>query len=301
MNETKNGTPGVSDKVARAAAFFAISVSLLLGALVFVDRQPQGDRNTSTNSKEGILEKVKKSGELRVALVTAPPITKLNPSTKTPEGYAVDVIEAVAKNSDLKITYIPSDWGSVSAELSAGNADIAIGPIFLTEGRAKEFSFTDPLFAYAIVAAVPVHGGRVNAKQDLQLNGVRVAVGRGGFDNEFVKKFMPNAKASVFPPGDASLPMLEVLAGRADLAFVDYATGAAFVREHPDVKLLFVEDPISVQYAGFMAPKDLFFVEFINIALRNLDLSGELDAIDEKYASERTWYGRISSRNNIKR
>jgi hypothetical protein len=28
-------------------------------------------------------------------------------------------------------------------------------PIFMSEGRAREFSFTDPLFAYAIVPAVP--------------------------------------------------------------------------------------------------------------------------------------------------
>ena len=84
--------------------------------------------------------------------------------------------------------------------------------------------------------------------------------------------------------------MLEVRAGRADVAIVDFSTAMRFAREHPSVRVL--EDmPVSQQYAGFMYEYgDDHIREFFNVALRNLHISGDLDIIEHEYASDRIWH-----------
>ncbi len=275
-------------------AYLALVVAI--GALLLGIIRPQiTGVSTTTESSQVQQSSFSKDSLLKVAIVPAPPITAIDPSSKKPVGYAVDVIDAIGRNAKLKIEYLPSDWATMGAALSSGKADVVIGPIFVTEGRAREAAFTDSLFAYAVVAVVPKGSNKVHKLDDLKTAGLRIAVGRGGFDSEFVSRNMPEAKVSVFPPDDPNLSMLEVIAGRADIALADYATAKRFVAEHPEVELRFEDTPVSVQYAAFMLRQgDTVLRDLLNIALRNLDLSGELSTIDSKYANQKSWYGRVS-------
>jgi ABC-type amino acid transport substrate-binding protein len=283
------------DRITRVVAWVALAAALLTLALVLTrspNRAPGAEQQTGST-----MARVNKDGVIRVAVVPAPPITAIDPSTKAPNGYAIDVIEALARNSQLKVEYVPSDWATVAATLSSGKADVAIGPIFMTEGRARDFAFSDSLFAYAVVAVTPRNNPKVRTRDDLKAAGLRIAVGRGGFDSEFVRRQMPQASVSVFPPDDPNLPMLEILSGRADVALADFATAQKFIAEHPDLEMKFADDPVSLQYAAFMIRNDDWaWKDFLNVALRNLDLSGEMSAIDGKYAGQKTWYGRVSGR-----
>jgi ABC-type amino acid transport substrate-binding protein len=275
-----------------------IALFLSIATAIFVIGRDNFSGKTASQERNGInVSHFAKDGVLKVAVVPAPPITEIEPASKRPQGYAVDVINAIAQKGKLQVNYLPTDWATMGAALSSGKADLAIGPIFVTEGRAKEYAFTDSLFAYAIVAVVPTQNSRINKISDLQKPGLRIAVGRGGFDSEFVGNTMPQAAIDVFPPDDPNLPMLEVVAGRADLALADFATATRFVSEHPEITIGLGQEPISLQYAAFMLRhEDMFLRDFINIALRNLDLSGALSVIDKKYANRRTWYARVTAR-----
>jgi ABC-type amino acid transport substrate-binding protein len=278
------------------AAYLALLVSIVVAILVLtrqpVTLQPAVLKTPSSD--------VAASGKITVAVVPAPPITSFDPTTKQPSGYAVDVINAIARNAKINVEFIPGDWGTMGAALSSGKARAVIGPIFMSEGRAREFIFSDALFAYAVVAVVPKSSHKVQRLEDLKTPGLRLAVGRGGFDAEFVSRFMPQAKQTVFPPDDPNLPALEVIAGRADLALMDFGTAKKFVAEHGEVEMRFQDTPVSLQYAGFMlAQGDTALRDFLNLAMRNLDLSGELSVIDAKYTPQKSWYGRVSLRPTI--
>ena len=277
------------DTFSRALAVMAIIVAastLLIGAF---RTQP-----SPAASKTSALTEIKKSGVIRIAVVPAPPVSSIDPGSHQPKGYAIDVIEAIARNAGLKVEYHSVDWTTVSASIASGETDIAVGPVFNTEGRAKEFSFTNPLFAYAIVAVGTQDNARLQRYDDLFVAGVRVAVGRGGFDNEFVARNMSKAEVATFPGDNPSVPMLEVMAGRADVALVDFATAQTFVKENPTLSILFDARPVALQYAGFMTRQEWPLVEFFNVGLRNLELSGQLSTIDKKYQEQRGWYGRVN-------
>jgi len=280
-------TASTSNRVGYAALLLA-AAALLLN---FVPREPASTSPLNAPAHSTFPQ----TGRLKVAVVPAPPITAFDPISKAANGYAIDVMNAVARNAKIELEYLPGDWATMGAALASGKADIVVGPIFMTEGRAREFSFTAPLFAYAIVPVVEKKTQILEQLADLKKPGLRVAVGRGGFDSEFVSRNMPEAKVSVFPPDDPNLSMLEVLAGRADVALVDFATAQKFVAEHQEVEIRLEGTPAAMQYAGFMLrQQDVVLRDFLNIALRNLDLSGELSTIDATYAEEKAWYGRVS-------
>lgn len=270
----------------------ALSVTAMLIALLF---RPTTTVRENTPGYDAL-----KTGKINVGVIDTPPSSNYDPNTSMADGYMIDVVRALARKGALEVNFVPVDWAKMTASLDTEKIDVVAGPIFLSEARAREYLFSDPLFAFAIVAVVPKKAASPRALSDLKLPGLRVAVGRGGFDAEFVTRFMPQARPSVFPPGDATIPGLEVLANRADLALMDYQTAVRFVGEHPELEIRFESNPVTMQYAGYMFRKrDQHLRDFWNIAVRNLDLDGELRTLDEMYATKKAWSVRVSTRPSI--
>lgn len=230
--------------------------------------------------------------DLRVAVVPAPPASLFDAGTSGATGHSVDLVNAIAERTSLKVTYIAGNWATFGSALNSGQVDLVIGPVFMTEGRAAEFLFTEPVYEFTVVAVVPATGSTVYTIGDTKRPGIRVAVGRGGFDADFVAKNMPKARVSEFPPDDPNLAMLEVQAGRADLAIVDFGTAIRFAKENAGVRVL-EGVVLSRQYAGFMMrPNDLHLKSFLDVALRNLQLSGEGVSVDQRFKTNKIWYSR---------
>jgi ABC-type amino acid transport substrate-binding protein len=288
MDQTSSNRSNILARIAIVVALVAMITEIY--SHVFSSHE-----SSVSTTAGSTLERVRSSGTFAAAVVSAPPVSSINPTTGEAQGYAVDVIKRVAERANLKVKFIPADWATMNAALITQQVDVIVGPVFLAEGRAKEFLFTDPLLAYAIVAVVKAETTNFD-RSSLQRPGIRIAVGRGGFDQEFVTKFMPSAETKVFPPDDANLPLLEVVSGRADVALADFATASRFVRENPSVKMVFSDEPLSLQFAGYMVRSaDSSWAQLLNVALRNMTLSGELDNIDNQYKATRTWYGVVHS------
>jgi|GEM_PF-4650196 len=251
----------------------------------------------SANQGNSHLRDALQNGRINVGVIAAPPISNYDPSNSIADGYSIDVVRAMASKAKLELTFTPVGWDTMTAALDTEKIDVVAGPTFLTEARARDYLFSDPLFAYAVVAVVLKGAPKPRELNDLKLPGLRIAVGRGGFDAEFVTRFMPQALPSVFPSNDATITGLEVVSKRADLALMDYQTAVKFVKEHPEAEIRFESNPISLQYAGYMFRKrDHQLRDFWNVAMRNLDLDGELRALDDRYATQRSWYARLANR-----
>ncbi|MCK6603101.1 MAG: ABC transporter substrate-binding protein [Bacteroidetes bacterium] len=232
---------------------------------------------------------------LKVGVLSVPPVSLYDAGTKTATGHSVDIIAAIGKRTNLRIEFISSSWETFGSALISNQVDVVIGPIFMTEGRAFEYLFSKPIYDFAVVPVISNENNSINAISDLQKSGLRVAVGRGGFDADFVSKFMKGAIISEFPPNDPNLGMLEVAAGRADVAIVDYGTAVRFAENNSNVRVL-EKMVLSRQNAGFLVrSEDYFLKEFLDVAIRNLKISGELDSINLKYSKSKIWYDEAGS------
>jgi len=266
-----------------ASIALAVAVAALLVAFVRTPKGGSGDRKNT-------LQEVLRRQEIRAVAVPIPPMVNIDPQTKKVTGYAVDVIEAIAAKANLKVTYTVADWGNMGSELTSGKNDIVCSGIFMNLDRAKDFSFSDPFTYWGLIAVVRADQQKISGKADLQLPGLRVAALKGEQGFQWASKNMPKAIITPMSGSDLTQPMLEVLAGRADVAFADPGTAHRFISEHREAKILFENDPLDVNAAGFMLRQgDWELQQFLNVGLQQLQLSGELDAIESRYAAQKVW------------
>jgi len=241
-------------------------------------------------ASQGSLKYILNRGEIRAAVVPIPPLVSIDPNTKEVSGYAVDLLNAIASQAKLRVTYSVADWGNMGTELTSGRSDVICSGVFLTVDRAKEFAFSMPYSYWGIVAVVRKEGGLVSNKADLYKPGLRVAALVGDAALDCAKHTLQKAIVMPMSGSDLTQPMSEVLAGRADVAFGDLATSKRFVAEHSEVQLLFEGNPLNVFSAGFMLRQgDEAFRQFLDIGLQQLNLSGEMERLEAKYEPQKSW------------
>ncbi|MCS5969565.1 transporter substrate-binding domain-containing protein [Klebsiella variicola subsp. variicola] len=80
---------------------------------------------------------------IRVGAVNAPPWYQKDLLTNQWTGLVPDVVQAIFKNTDIKIEYVDTQWGTAVAGLQSNRFDI-LGGFNNTPERAKAVDFTPP-------------------------------------------------------------------------------------------------------------------------------------------------------------
>lgn len=81
---------------------------------------------------------------IRVGAVNAPPWYQKDLLTNQWTGLVPDVVQAIFKNTDIKIEYVDTQWGTAVAGLQSNRFDI-LGGFNNTPERAKAVDFTRPM------------------------------------------------------------------------------------------------------------------------------------------------------------
>ena len=80
----------------------------------------------------------------------APPTYFLDSKTGKAAGFAVDVMNVIAKPAGLQVEYVfADDWTSIINKVMRGEADLALS-LGITEEREKYLAFTDPLEVFPV-------------------------------------------------------------------------------------------------------------------------------------------------------
>lgn len=270
-------------------------LSLVLAFVALVHRPSSPVRTTEETAvttthlkqQDGLLDRIENTGELHVGYGIYPPYTQEDPNTKALSGFSVDVIEQIGKELKCKVIWHRLNWNTMSADLKRGEYDVIADPIFQTIQRAREFTFTDPYAYFADgIAVVRKDEKRFKQLQDLDQPNITITVGKGWAEETLAKmRFNRPNIVSVQTASDLLQVFNELVAGRADVAFVDGASAARFVKEHPNtVKALWLDNPPASMPAGFaLRFGDSQSAEFLSVCLRNLRTTGVLESLARKY------------------
>lgn len=143
-----------------------------------------------------------------------PPHYLTNSTTGKPEGFAVDIMNAVAKRAGLTIDYIVfPTWPGVNAALRARRIDV-IANLGITEERARWAAFTAPLETFPVSIFVREADETIRSADDLA--GKRVSVRISNVGVGLMRK-RPTVDAVVHETWEQAL--LSLLSGDTD-AFV---------------------------------------------------------------------------------
>ncbi|KOF10923.1 glutamine ABC transporter substrate-binding protein [Planococcus glaciei] len=200
-------------------------------------------------------------------------------------GIDIDIINAIAESQGFKIEFSPMDFGGIIPALQAGQLDVAIAGMSITDERKKVVDFSDPYFDAGLSLVVAKDNSDITALEDLK--GKTVAVKSGTTGSKFAMDNESKYGYTVAQFEDSPSMFQEVSNGNADVLLEDYPV-IAYAIAQSGLDLKTVGDRLTGDQYGIAVLKgeNADLLEKINTGLKELRDSGEYDEILNKYISE---------------
>lgn len=242
-------------------------------------------------------DRVIASGVLRCGYTMWSPVAFLkDPNTNAYSGFVPDYLALLAKNLNVKIEYV-EDAGfgpQVIEGLKTGRFDAYCTGFNKNAARGREVLYTDTIFYSPVYAWVRQNDHRFD--KDLSvLNDAQYILSTmdGEATDMIAKNRFPNAKTFALPQNsEMSLLYSNVAQNKADVIFADVPPAEAYNKNNPASALRRANGTPVLTYTIGMAvnnnePK---LVNMLNMALMELQASGQIKAIVQHYDPQLTGY-----------
>jgi polar amino acid transport system substrate-binding protein len=219
------------------------------------------------------IERVVKSGQLRVAHVIWPPFSIKDPQSGTLSGHYVEAINWICEGIKVKPVFVEAQWGTFIATLQAGQADLSIAATYATIQRATAVDFSDPTVYLGINALVTKKFAKPYKRvEEIDQKGLRIIIEDGTGPVPWVRATYKQATVTTFAPGtDPNTAVLDVLAGRADMFVNDDYIVTKLAKQHSAQLAPLMPVPFNLTPIAWAVRKgDQAMLNFLNVALRQI-------------------------------
>ena len=150
---------------------------------------------SSAANGESKLQTIKKNGELRVGTTGDwDPMSMKDPATNKYKGFDIDVMRELAKDLGVKVKFVPAEWKTIVAGITANRYDISTS-VTKTPKRAEVAGFTDTYYKYGTVPLVLKKNlNKFSTWDSLNDSNVTIATTLGTSQEEKAKEFFPKSK-----------------------------------------------------------------------------------------------------------
>lgn len=219
--------------------------------------------------KETAVDRIMKRGVLKVGMDMFVP-WGFKDKDGNLVGFEVDVATKLAEDMGVDIEIVPTEWSGIIPALLTGKFDVIIGGMGQTVERALKVNFSMPYDSGGqdvIVSKKMLPG--VTSLEELNKEGIVIAVRMGGTPTEAARKYCPKAELHQFDNDEAVLQ--DVLNGNAHAAMSSRPTPAFWTADYPDdVYRPLGGEIFTYEPSGFVMPKGdpdtiFFFNSFIYI------------------------------------
>ena len=237
--------------------------------------------STAANA-ESKLQSIKKNGELRVGTTGDwDPMSMKDPATNKYKGFDIDVMNELAKDMGVKVTFVPTEWKTIVSGITSGRYDISTS-VTKTAKRAEVAGFTSTYYKYGTVPLVfKKNLKKFSTWDSLNNEGVKIATTLGTSQEQKAKEFFPKStlKSVEAPARDFQ----EVLAGRADGNITSSTEANKLVIKYP--QLAIVQDgEKNPAFLAMMVPKsDTVWNDYVSNWIEKKKSSGFFEKLLSKY------------------
>lgn len=212
-------------------------------------------------------------------VTTAPPFSYVKNGNYT--GISNDILQQVAKSEGLKLNYQPMKFDALIPALQAGQIDIAVSGIFVTEVRKKVVDFSTPYYEQGSLLVAPVDSS-INSVADLK--GKVIAAEQGAAALAVAKRHAQQWEIKIRILQDAANMQLAMKTGDVDAMIYDSGIMAYQIKsekDHPSIKAISeVIDPTGIAFAF---AKGSQWVEIVNTGMDKLFKNNEITNIRNDY------------------
>ena len=233
-------------------------------------------------SAESKLQTIKKNGELRVGTTGDwDPMSMKDPATNKYIGFDIDVMRELAKDMGVKVKFVPAEWKTIVAGITADRYDISTS-VTKTPKRAEVAGFTTTYYKYGTVPLVLKKNLKKYPTWDsLNNKKVTIATTLGTSQEEKAKEFFPKSKLkSVEAP---ARDFQEVLSGRADGNITSSLEADKLVIKYPQLAIVPDGGKNPALLAMMVPKKDKIWNDYVSKWIKRKQTSGFFMTLEAKY------------------
>lgn len=234
-------------------------------------------------AQDSNLTKILESGKLRVGTTGDwNPMSMKDPASGGYTGFDIDVMSELAKDLGVDIEFVPTEWKTLVPGIVADKYDISTSAS-ITAQRIRSVGFTE---SYYTLGTVPLtqqkNAGRFAAWEDINQEGVTVAVTLGTSQEQQVKTLFP--KATIRTIEAPARDFQEVLAGRADVSVTSNVEASKLVEAHEVLTIVPVDEPAAPADIAFLVQQnDQVWLNYLNHWIRIKENQGFFDDLTDKW------------------
>jgi len=231
---------------------------------------------------ESKLNQILSSGELKVGTTGDwDPMSMKDPATNKYVGFDIDVMQELGKDMGVKVTFVPTEWKTIVAGITAGRYDISTS-VTKTLKRAEVAGFTSSYYKYGTVPLVLKKNlKKFSTWESLNNKNVTIATTLGTSQEEKAKEFFPKSKLrSIESP---ARDFQEVLAGRADGNITSSTEANKLVIKYPQLAIIPDGEKNPAFLAMMVNKNDKVWNDYVSEWIKNKKTSGFFNKLLSKY------------------
>ncbi len=195
-------------------------------------------------------------------------------------GYDIALGKAVAEKLGLEATYSTIQFdGIIPAIVSGGQVDCGISGFSVTPKREKQVDFTDAYYTddQSICAN---KDGKVASEEDLNKEGVVIAVQTGTTGEDYAKENYPKATVKGF--GNSTDAFAALQAGKADAVMTNKCVVESMLESYTDAQII-KSVATGEEYAIAVSKDNPELTAAMNKAIEELQSDGTIDKLQAEY------------------
>ena len=223
-------------------------------------------------------------GELTVLLSPDYPPFENTAENGDIEGFEVDLFKAVAEEMDLTYTPVTMQFDAIQPAIQAGGqGDVGVSGFSVTPEREKEVVFTESFYVDNQAVAVMDDSDitEENAEEELNKEGVTIAVQTGTTGEDWARENFPEAKIQGF--GNSTDCFAAMQSGNADAVCTNLAVVERMLADAYSDARIVIESATGEEYAAIVSQDNPGLAEAISAALDTLEENGTIDELMEKW------------------
>jgi polar amino acid transport system substrate-binding protein len=245
-------------------------------------------------AKKSTLEKIVKSGKLRVGFESGYMPFEMTDKKGKFVGFDMDMAREMAKAMSTKenpIKFVPVNtaWDGIIPALMTDKFDIIMSGMTVTQARNLKINFVDPnIIVGQTILVYKKHLGIVESYKDLNDPKYVVTSKLGTTGEQAVKRLIPKCTYKSFEAEAEAA--LEVIQGKADAFVYDLPFCEVMYAAQGKGKVVFLNQPFTYEPLAWAINKgDPDFLNWLNNFLRQMKNDGRYEKIYSKWIKNTDW------------
>ncbi len=231
---------------------------------------------------DSVLHQILSSGVLQAGTTgDFYPFSKRDTATNGYEGFDIDVLTELAKDMDVKIEFVPTDWKTLVAGVVAGNYVIT-GSAGIQAKRMKAAGYSDSYMSVVVKAYTTADNvDRFDSWESINQADVKVATTLGTTFEKNVEDWFPNSQITKIEAPARGYQ--EVLAGRSEVFITSNVEGGTLLSKYPNLRAIPVDGRNPTPLAMLVPQADQVWINYVNHWIKIKEAKGFFAATAAKY------------------